>query len=335
MKKLTIALLSGGISPEREVSRAGGDMIYQALDREKYHVIRYDPKTDLGRLVKDASGIDAALINLHGAFGEDGTVQGLLDLLGIPYQGSGVLGSAVAMNKLLSKQLYERIGLPIPPHLYLKCGDPLDFDRCMGRIGLPLVVKPVSCGSSIGMSLVRSAADLKPAVEIAFREDKAILIEKYIEGIELTCAVLGNENLTALPVIEIIPDRKHPFFNYQAKYTAGEANEICPARIDGAMTEKAQEYAKTAHSALCCLGYSRTDMILDGAEIYVLETNTIPGMTPTSLLPRAAATAGISFGELLDRLIALGIEAHEKIKRTRSAKITHNSERPGGIQEAS
>jgi D-alanine-D-alanine ligase len=308
MQKLTVALLSGGISPEREVSLHSGEQVYQALDKDKYAIRRYDPKTDLARLVKDAPRIDIALIILHGPYGEDGTVQGLLDLLKIPYQGSGVLGSALAMNKAVTKKLYEKIGLPVPPYVVCTNHQDPDIDAGAQQIGLPLVVKPVEGGSSVGMSIVRSREDLKEALDKAFSFDTTLLLESYIEGTELTGAVIGNKELQALPIIEIIPDDAHDFFDYEAKYTAGITQEICPARIDAELTAKAQSYAMMAHQALFCKGYSRTDMILKDREIYVLETNTIPGMTATSLLPQAANVAGMNFSQLLDRLIELGLE---------------------------
>lgn len=310
MKKLTIALLSGGISSEREVSISSGDQVYEALDHDKYDIIRYDPKTDLPQLVADASKIDAALIILHGPFGEDGTVQGLLDLLDIPYQGSGVLGSSLGMNKLASKYLYETSGLLVPSYVVIEKNDTLDADACVQRLGIPLVVKPVGSGSSVGISIVKSKDLLKEAVDKAFEQDSMVLLEEHIDGIELTGGVIGNDQLEALPIIEIVPSESFDFFDYEAKYTAGATNEICPARIDDVMTKKSQEIAKTAHKALFCRGYSRTDMILNGQDIYVLETNTIPGMTATSLLPLAAGEAGIPFGRLLDRLIELSIEGH-------------------------
>lgn len=311
MKKLNIALLSGGISNEREVSINSGNQVYEALDKEKYNIFRYDPKTDIARLVSDAPKIDAALLILHGPFGEDGTVQGLFDLLGIPYQGAGVLGSALGMNKLASKRLYEQAGLLVPPYLAITSKGDLDPAACAEQVGLPLVVKPVESGSSVGISIVKSIEFLDDAVVKAFEHDDAVLIEAYIEGIELTGGVIGNVDPKALPIIEIIPDTSHDFFDYEAKYTAGATQEICPARIDDAMTEKAQATAETAHKVLFCKGYSRTDMILKGQDIYVLETNTIPGMTATSLLPQAAEEAGISFSRLLDRLIELSIEDHK------------------------
>lgn len=317
MKKLTLALLSGGISTERQVSIDSGEQVFAALDKEKYNVVRYDPKTDLNRLVADASKIDVALIILHGPFGEDGTIQGLLDLLNIPYQGAGVLGSALSMNKLASKQLYELAGLPVPAYVAVKSGEPIDPADCVEELGLPLVIKPATGGSSIGMSIVKKKDELNRALDEAFKHDEMVLVEAYIKGVELTGAVIGNEHLEALPIVEIIPDKAHDFFDYTAKYTAGVTEEICPARIDNDLTVMAQDFAMRAHTALFCRGYSRTDMILKGKALFVLETNTIPGMTATSLLPQAAAVAGISFSRLLDRLIRLSIEAHDKGKRHR------------------
>jgi D-alanine-D-alanine ligase len=308
MEKLRLALLSGGISTEREVSIQSGEQVYAALDKEKYEITRFDPKTDLARLVEAAAHIDAALIILHGPYGEDGTVQGLLDLLGIPYQGSGVLGSALAMNKIVSKQLYEKAGIPVPADVIIHRHDRFNVDDLVNRLGLPLVVKPVECGSSVGMSIVRAAADINDAVEKAFTCDDTVLVEAYIQGLELTAGVIGNNVLEALPVIEIIPDQQHDFFDYEAKYTAGVTEEICPARIDAELTARVQAYAKQAHQVLCCKGYSRTDMILRDDEVFVLETNTIPGMTANSLLPKAAQAAGMSFSRLLDKLIDLSLE---------------------------
>lgn len=319
MEKMNIALLSGGVSSEREVSLNSGNQVYDALDKGKYNIVRYDPQSDLGRLVEDAPGIDAALIILHGPYGEDGTVQGLLELLDIPYQGSGVLGSSLAMNKLASKILYEKADLPVPPYIALQKGDPLEPGAWEKQLGLPLVIKPNEAGSSVGMTIVKSQDGIPEAVKKAFSHDSTILLEGYIEGIELTGGVVGNKDLVALPLIEIIPDDEHEFFDYEAKYTAGVTQEICPARIDDEMTQKAQAYAKAAHSALFCSGYSRTDMILKDGEIYVLETNTIPGMTATSLLPQAAQVGGFSFSHLLDKLIELCIEEHQE-KRLRVAQ---------------
>jgi D-alanine-D-alanine ligase len=308
MKKLRLALLSGGISSEREVSLHSGDQVYDALDKDRYAIQRYDPKTDLPRLIKDAAQIDVALIILHGPYGEDGTVQGLLDLLHIPYQGSGVLGSSLAMNKAATKLMYEKAGIPVPPYVIYHRNDTIDVDACTNQLGMPLVVKPVVGGSSVGMTIVREVSDLQAAVEKAFEFDTEVMVEGYIDGVELTGGVIGNRDLEAFPLIEIIPDQAHDFFDYEAKYTSGITQEICPARIDEALTRQAQTLAIKSHQALFCRGYSRTDMMLKGKDLYVLETNTIPGMTATSLLPQAAQAAGLSFTRLLDRLIELGME---------------------------
>ena len=308
MKKLTVALLAGGVSSEREVSLHSGEQVYEALDKDKYNILKYDPQSDLARLVQDAPKIDIAMIILHGPFGEDGTVQGLLELLNIPYQGSGVLGSALAMNKTVTKQLYEKAGLPMLPYIVYDRDESVDVAECADRIGLPMVVKPVEAGSSVGMSIVKSAAELQGALEKAGEFDNAILVESFIEGTELTAGVLGNKELDALPLIEIIPDESYEFFDYEAKYKAGATQEICPARISEELTRRAQDYAKIAHQTLFCKGYSRTDMILKDEELYVLETNTIPGMTATSLYPQAAQEAGMSFSQVLDKLIELGLE---------------------------
>ncbi len=312
MQKKTIALIFGGISSERDVSLSSGKQVHDALDKNKYDILTYDPKTDIPRLVADAAAIDCALIILHGPYGEDGTVQGLLDLLDIPYQGAGVLGSAVAMNKLLSKHLYERAGLTVPPYALACRGEAVDAAGIAAQLGLPLVVKPVETGSSVGMSIVRDAASLAAAVEKALAFGATAMIEAYVTGTEITCGVLGNQDLEALPLIEIIPGASYEFFDYEAKYQPGATEEICPARIDEQLTKMAQACAMTAHKALYCQGYSRTDMILKDGAFYVLETNTIPGMTATSLFPQSAKAAGITFTQLLDRLIDLGMAARRR-----------------------
>jgi D-alanine-D-alanine ligase len=308
MNRLKVALLSGGTSSERNVSLKSGDQVLDALDKTKYQIFRFDPKFDLGKLVAEAKKIDVALIILHGLHGEDGTIQGLLDLLNIPYQGTGVLGSALAMNKMVSKQIYEQAGLMTPPYQVFNKGENINTDQIIGKIGLPVVVKPLKGGSSIGMSIVRSEKDLPSAMDIAFQRDDTVMAEKYIKGIEVTGGVLGNKEVITLPVVEIIPNEDYEFFDYSAKYTPGATNEICPARLSEQLTKKVQECARIAHKALCCHDYSRTDMIVAGENVYVLETNTIPGMTSTSLFPLAAKTAGIPFGQLLDKLIDLCLE---------------------------
>ncbi len=308
MKKIRLALLSGGNSSEREVSLNSGNQVYNALNKDKYEIRRYDPKTDLINLVSEAPEIDAALLILHGPNGEDGTIQGLLELLNIPYQGAGVMGSSLAMNKIASKKLYRQANIPIPDYLYFNKDEQIDIDKCILTLGLPIVVKPVNAGSSVGITIVNNKQDLSLAIGEAFDQDDWILMEEYIRGLELTCGVIGNRKMESLPVIEIIPGNGYNFFDYQAKYLAGATKEICPARINDAVKNKVQEYAIAAHKTLFLKGYSRTDMILKDGNIYILETNTIPGMTETSLYPQAAKVAGYSFSELLDKLISLAME---------------------------
>lgn len=317
MEKIRLALLAGGISSERSVSLNSGNQVFEALDKQKYDVVRYDPKTDLKQLVVDAPDIDAALIILHGPFGEDGTVQGLLDLLDIPYQGAGVLGSAVAMNKLLSKRLYQGANIPTPDFRAITANQTIDIPGLVQEIGLPLVVKPACAGSSVGMTIVKEAAGMDQALKDGFAHDDTLIVEAYVKGTELTCGVLGNENPEALPVIEIIPGQGHDYFDFNAKYVAGETEEICPARIDDDLTRRVQELAVQSHQALFLKGYSRTDMMLAGKNLFVLETNTIPGMTATSLYPQSAAAAGYSFSQLLDTLIQLAIEEHKNKNKRR------------------
>jgi len=308
MTKMRLALIAGGKSAEREVSLKSGEQVYQALDKSKYDIRRYDPRDDLERLVRDASELDAALVIMHGRGGEDGTLQGMLDLLGIPYQGSGVLGSAIGMNKELSKILYQQAGLKVSQALFLDRDKTPDLKDIQAQLGLPVVIKPVNEGSSIGITKARTLEELEKGLAAAFPYDHRVLVEEFLEGVEVTGGVLGNKELTALPLVEIIPSEQYDFFNYEAKYKPGASTEICPARLDEATTKRAQAIAIAAHRALHCRGYSRTDMIVKGGDIYVLETNTIPGMTATSLFPQAAKAQGLDFPQLLDRLIALAME---------------------------
>ncbi len=308
MKKIRLALIAGGVSGEREVSLAGAAAVEEALDRDKYQVHRYDPATDLARIAADAEQLDAAFILLHGIHGEDGTVQGMLELLHIPYQGAGVLGSALAMDKNLAKTLYKLHGLPVAAWEMAAQEDIADPAGLLAKLTLPLVVKPVRQGSSLGMSIVRRAEQLSAALVTAFQHDSEVMVEEFIKGREITVGVIGNSKLQALPLIEIIPDASYDFFDYEAKYKAGATREICPAEVADSIRERAQQYAVTAHQALQLWGYSRTDMMVQGEDLYILETNTIPGMTATSLLPQAAAAAGLDFSALLDRLIELALE---------------------------
>jgi len=308
MSRLRLALIAGGVSGEREVSLKGAAEVQKALNPDKYDVVRYDPASDLPKIAADADRIDIAFILLHGIHGEDGTMQGFLDLLNIPYQGAGVLGSALAMDKNLAKTLYRLHGLPIAGWEMARFEDIHSPKRLLDKVRLPLVVKPVRQGSSIGMSIVREEDNLSEALDKAFSHDKSVMVEEFISGREITVGVIGNDKLQALPLVEIIPGDQYEFFDYEAKYKQGATREVCPAEVSRTIREKAQRYGMTAHRALQLRGYSRTDMIVRGEDIYILETNTIPGMTPTSLLPQAAREFGLSFAELLDRLIELALE---------------------------
>ncbi len=308
-RKIRVALLAGGRSGEREVSLAGAAGFEAAIDLHKYELHRYDPKTDLSRLAEDAATIDVAFILLHGTYGEDGTVQGYLDLLGIPYQGAGVLGSALAMDKNMAKLLYRLNGLPVAAWEMARKADIQGPERLLETLQFPLVVKPIREGSSLGMSMVDNLQELREGLRLAFEHDSEVMVEQFVSGREVTVGVLGNEELIPLPLVEIIPGDEFKFFDYAAKYNKGASEEICPADVEASVAARAQECAIAAHRALRLRGYSRTDMMLsaDGA-LTLLETNTIPGMTPTSLFPQAAQEAGLDFTALIDRLLELALE---------------------------
>jgi D-alanine-D-alanine ligase len=308
--KLRVALLAGGTSGERDVSLKGAIEVARALDPAKYEVRRYDPATDLPRLAAEAGDLDVAFILLHGPLGEDGTMQGFLDLLGLPYQGAGVLGSALAMDKNLAKIMYRQAGLTVPAWRMVGEGDEAAPEAVLAGLSLPVVIKPVRQGSSLGMSIAHTPAELAAGLAKALCYDREVMVEQFIRGREITGGVIGNSELTALPLVEIIPGENHPFFDYEAKYQPGASREICPAELDPAVAARAREMALAAHRALRLRGYSRTDMMVaEDSTVYLLETNTIPGMTPTSLLPQAARAHGLSFGALLDRLLELALEA--------------------------
>ena len=308
-KKIRLALIAGGKSGEREVSLAGAQGVRQALDEQRYQISQYDPAVDLARLATDAAQLDVAFILLHGPLGEDGSMQGFLDLLGLPYQGSGVLGSALAMDKNRAKRIYQEAGLPVAPWRMVYKDKSFDTAELAQEVGLPLVVKPTGQGSSLGMAIVHQADELAAALETAFAFGREVMVEAFVKGREITCGVLGNDKPEPLPLVEIIPGEEYPFFDYQAKYNVGASQEICPAQLPDELRQQAQEYGIMAHQALGLRGYSRTDMMVSKqGDIVVIETNTIPGMTPTSLFPQAAQAHGLSFAALLDRLIDLALE---------------------------
>jgi D-alanine-D-alanine ligase len=304
MTRMKVAVLMGGTSAERDVSLSTGKQILGALDEAKYAVTPLDTM-DVSALLATLSENrpDVAVIALHGKGGEDGTLQGLLDLLGIRYTGSGVLASALAMDKAMSKRVLAGAGIRMPKDMTIKRGEKTQ----MGAMPFPVIVKPNAQGSTIGMTIVSQQSEMDAALATAFEYDDTVLVEQFITGTEITVPILGNDALEVLPIVEIIPSGG--FYDYQAKYTAGATDEIVPARISESIAAEARRIAKLCHQTLGCRGMSRTDMIVTPTgEIYTLEVNTIPGMTPTSLLPRSAEAALISFPQLLNKLIALALE---------------------------
>ncbi|NPD30929.1 D-alanine--D-alanine ligase [Eggerthellaceae bacterium zg-1084] len=306
-ERLRVALLYGGTSGEREISIASAEGAYEALCEGGHLVERIDTadKSQLGRLFKEQ--FDVAFICLHGRMGEDGSIQGLLEHVGIPYTGSGVLGSALALDKARAKVHYRAAGLRTPRGLTVHQDDRLPVDWIIEAVGLPCVVKPSTEGSALGVFVVTTPDELSASIEQASALDSAVLVEEYIAGVELTVAVLGNRELEALPVIQIVP--AHEFYDFESKYAEGGSRHICPAEISEEATAEAQRLAMEAHVALGCRGMSRSDIIMNArGELYLLETNTIPGMTKTSLLPDAARVAGMSFPQLCERLVNLALE---------------------------
>jgi D-alanine-D-alanine ligase len=297
-----IGVLMGGLSSEREVSLSSGNAILKALEEKGYHAVPIDVGRDVAEKVHD-SDIDAAFIALHGKFGEDGAIQGMLEVMGIPYTGSGILASALGMNKTVSKQIFRSKGLLVGPYEAVYDGTRDRVASVLDTIKFPAVIKPHAEGSSVGVSLVFKKEEVAPAVELALTYDNEILIEKFIQGKEIQVGILGNR---ALGAIEIVP--KRAFYDYVAKYEKGMSDHFFPARIPDAVYKRTLESGLVAHRAIGCRGYSRVDFIVDesGAP-YILEVNTLPGMTATSLLPEIARGVGISFPDLVEEIMRLAL----------------------------
>jgi D-alanine-D-alanine ligase len=340
---LRIALLMGGTSSERDVSLASGIRIAEALRACGHDVRAIDPargaisddeqralangtvvqtappsQDALRRMAREAlpslasnlprqGDVDVVFLGLHGGSGEDGTIQALLDLSGVPYTGSGHLASALAMDKDLSKQLFRRADVTTADWLMAPAG----VDEVNATLGFPVIVKPSKQGSTVGLSIVRGASELQSAIDEAFNFDDEVMIEEFIAGRELTVGILGD---VALPVGEIIP--KHEIYDYECKYTAGMADERFPAELTQQEAARVQDEALRAFHSLKLKGYARIDfrMAKDG-RFYCLEANTLPGMTQTSLIPQAAAAAGISFPALCDRIVQLALAERDVRER--------------------
>jgi D-alanine-D-alanine ligase len=332
---MRVAVLFGGTSAERDVSIASGAQVVKALRQGGHHVVAIDtargalgpaeeqrllsagvspapPGEDELAVIRAGSGgsllggaelggIDVVFLVLHGGTGEDGTIQALLDLTGIPYVGSGHRASATAMDKDVSKRLFRAAGIPTPDWLMA----PVEAAEVEAALGYPVVVKPNKQGSTVGLTVVKEAAQLQAAIAEAFRHDDEVMLERFVPGRELTCGVLADQ---ALAVGEIVP-RRGEIFDYESKYQHGGADEVFPAELADEQTRTVQELSLRAHRALKLEGFSRVDFRMDrDGGLWCLEVNTLPGMTATSLLPQSAAAAGLPFPELCDRICRLALE---------------------------
>jgi len=362
MKKSHVLVLQGGTSAEHEVSLASGKMVAEGLSPDKYAVTlvtitkegtwllpdtseRYDATVHHNRapfaIVYQSGeamdeirgrGFDAVFIALHGTHGEDGSIQGVLELAAIPYTGSGVLASALAMDKVKSAEILQFHGLAVPK--YISFNHPewssqpaVITSQIATMFGFPVVIKPCDSGSSVGISLVQNLEGLADAIERSLIERPRVIAQEFIKGVEVTCPVLddGRDEVTPLPPIEIVPTSE-VFYNYEAKYASGGSDHIIPPRLADATIASIQKIAARAHQALGCSGMSRTDMIVRDNEIFVLEVNTIPGLTNTSLLPHAAAAAGMDFSALLDHLIQSAINRFHPTNAVYAIQSNHTKQ---------
>ncbi|WP_431799082.1 D-alanine--D-alanine ligase [Halobacillus andaensis] len=312
---MKIAVLYGGVSGEREVSLSTGKGIIQALKNKGHEVtgIDFDPsKIDQLTRLK----VDLVFIGLHGRFGEDGRIQGLLDMLDIPYVGSGVLSSALAMDKAKSKQIFAANNIPTAVSESYEVSRYNDCSHIAKKVkekfSTPFVVKPNQEGSTLGLTIVKEEKQIDKAIEIASASDSVILVEEYVGGREVTVPVVGKEGEEeALPVIEIIP--KSEYYDFDSKYKPGGSEHIVPAKVSDELTEQLQSYAVLAHQLLGCTVYSRVDFIINENNIpIILEVNTLPGMTPTSLFPDSAQVVGLSYDDLVERFVSLSLPDKSK-----------------------
>lgn len=310
-----VAVLKGGTSLERQVSLRSGARVEDALERLGHEVICIDAGADLIERLR-ATSPDVAFVALHGRDGEDGTVQELLEILGIPYTGSGVLASVLAMDKVLTKHLLAGAGIPSPEFFafnetaFRGLGAAEALPPIEERLDFPIVVKPAGQGSALGIKFARTAADVPAALVAAFSYDQKVLLERHVAGRDLGVSVLEREERpVALPIVEAVPVEED-FYDFEARYEIGRTTFECPADLPEQVAERARELALAAYRLLGCYGFARVDLMLEQAsgELYVLELNTIPGLTDTSLLPQAAEAAGIDFDALVGRILELAFE---------------------------
>ena len=301
MNKLRVLVLMGGKSPEYKVSLISGRQVVSNLDKDKYQVSSFviPQKGDFDFSSFKKLNPDIVFIAMHGPFGEDGSIQGMLEFLGVPYVGAGVLASALGMNKIMFRKIIEKEGVPVPK--YLVFGKNENPEKILDIFEFPLVVKPSQQGSSIGVSIVDDKSSLERSLKMAFEYDNPIIIEEFLSGQEITCGIIGNDDYQILPLVEIKSKRR--FFDYQAKYSEGECEEIVPAKLPVEISEIVKKTALKVYRSINCQVFGRVDLILVDGVPYVLEINTIPGLTPISLLPKAALAAGLTYSQLLDVLI--------------------------------
>ena len=305
-----VAVLKGGRSLERQVSLRSGARVEDALKRLDHEVVAIDVALDLIRRLRETAP-DVAFIAMHGRDGEDGTVQELLEILDIPYTGSGVLACTRATDKVLAKHLMVEAGIPTPEFFafnetaFRELGAAEALPAIEERLAFPIVVKPSSQGSALGIKFARSAADVPAALVAAFSYDSRVLLERHIDGRDLAVSILDD---APLPVVEAVP-REEEFYDFEARYEIGRTDFVCPADLPDGLTERAQELAVRTYRLLGCSAFARVDLMLDAAgDLSVLEANPIPGLTETSLLPQAAEAAGVSFDELVGRILELALE---------------------------
>jgi D-alanine-D-alanine ligase len=324
--KLRVAVLYGGRSGEHEISLRSAESIIAAMDPARYDVQRIfitkEGRWEPRAISPDPSanpGIDVVFPVLHGTFGEDGTVQGLLELAGLPYVGAGVLSSAVSMDKEFTKRLLRERGLPIADFIVLTRGA-YDITDICSRLPFPMFVKPANLGSSVGISKVKTRDELAAALELAGTFDRKIIVERGIAGREFECAVLGNSAPVAAIPCEILPSRE--FYDYEDKYVLGASKTVLPADLTPAQTREMQRLAVACYQAVNCEGMARVDFLLETAtgKFFINEPNTIPGFTSISMYPKMWEAAGLSYAKLIDRLIELALDRDAERKATRFSK---------------
>ena len=317
MNSRRVGVLMGGMSAERDVSLRTGEGVAAALESRGHDVVRiaFGPDTPgVDEMLRKAD-IDVAFLALHGRGGEDGCIQGLLELMGIPYTGSSVLGSALAMDKLKAKEMFRLHNVPTPPYYVATKADLGDLEELHGSFGFPVIVKPRGEGSSVGLAKANDMGELVRAIEAALAHDTSALVERFVKATEVHVGLLNGRVLGA---IEVAP--KSGLYDYHAKYTAGMTEYICPPRIPATRVQGVLNLAERAASALGCTGACRVDLLVtEGENEFVLEVNTLPGMTPTSLLPKIALAAGIDYASLCEEILD-GARLHSQIPRDNAVK---------------